>query len=93
MYFIMNAIGIKSNHKLQRALGMKHAHRIHALGMKQNPAIAVTDFALGENHAINDIYKHASNSGNNTYLPLGLKHKMEHKMEKVKMNSLERKHK
>jgi len=85
----MNAIGVKSSHKLHRALGMKHANKFIALGNRYNPAIAVTDFALGENPAINDIYKHASNSGNNTYLPLGLKHKME----KVRMNSLERKHK
>lgn len=86
MYSIMNAIGVKSSHKLQRALGLKHASKFNALGNRQNPSI--TDFALGENHGINDIYKHASNSGNNTYLPLGLKHKVE----KVRVNGLERKH-
>ena len=82
----MNALGVKSSHKLQRALGMKHASRIHALGNRQNPAI--TDFSLGESPHLDQIFKHASNSGDNTYLPLGLKHRVE----KIRVNGLERKH-
>jgi hypothetical protein len=81
----MNSLGVKRSVRLANVLGVRKSDKTSALG--QRAQIGVDNFEAGRNAHAQQIYAHNSNSGDITWMPVGLgKHAPRH-------NGLERKHK